>query len=535
MNRGITSQAEARRFLDGTAEYDPMALPDAEIAVRRLRQALRDGELIAIFGDFDVDGITGTAILSDGLRCLGGRVIPYIPDRFREGYGLNTQAIQRLHDLGAGVLVTMDCGTSNVTEIAAARSLGLDVIVVDHHTVPSQRVDAAALINPKRPDSRYPFSELSTGGLAYKLLMALSEACGRSEVADSYLDLAALSTVCDMIPLVEENRAIVRRGLAQLQQSRRPGLVALCRAAGIELGRISTDTISFIIGPRLNAAGRIAHGRTSLDLLLTEDSGEAERLAATLNALNQQRQQQTEAALKLAEDLLAADDATTPLIMIGDAQIPAGIVGLVASRLAEQYYRPAIVYEEGPQQSRGSCRSIPEFDIVAALRSCDELFQKYGGHRQAAGFTAATAHLPAIKQRLREQAAAALTHVELIPVIEVDAAVPLRALRGEEIRWLGRFAPCGIGNPEPVFMSSGVTLLDCRPVGDGGKHLRMKVRDGPIVWPAIAFRQEMGDLAPGSPIDLVYTVTPDRGGGDSLQLQVRDFRPSAVVKQTPIP
>lgn len=525
-NRGVRSALDAERFLNVTATHDPMALPDADIAVSRLRRAIQDSELIAVFGDFDVDGITATAILSEGLRRLGGQVIPYIPDRFKEGYGLSVGAVKFLHDQGARVLVTADCGTSNHGEIAEARALGLDVIVVDHHAVPPQQPEATALLNPKRPESTYPFSDLSSGGLAYKLLLALGETLGRSELADAYLDLAALSTVCDLAPLIDENRTIVQRGLRRLQQGERVGLQALCRAAGVDGSRIDAEAIGFALGPRINAAGRIAHGRIGLELLLTRDPVVAERLAAELNALNQQRQQQTAAAIELAQALLTPEDTASPLIMVGHPEIPAGIVGLVASRLADIYYRPAIVYEEGPYTSRASCRSIPEFNIIAALRSCGDLFTKYGGHHQAAGFTAETALLPVIRERLLERAKAELQNVELVPVIEIDAVVPLQQIRGEEIRWLGRFAPCGVGNPEPVLLSTGVTALECWPVGEGGRHLRLKLRDGPVVWPAIAFDQELSHFEPGSRLDLVYTLSRDRSRPDGLQLQVHDFRPS---------
>ena len=524
-NRGIGSPADAERFFTGTTEHDPLALPDAPVALGRLRQAIHEGERIAVFGDFDVDGITATAILSEGIRQLGGTSIPYIPDRFREGYGLSTGAVRYLHDRGARVLITADCGTSNREEIEVARSLGLDVIVVDHHSVPAQLPEATALVNPKRPGNGYPFADLSTGGLAYKLLQGLSEACGRSNLADAYLDLAALSTVCDMVPLVDENRTIVRRGLARLRRSERPGIQALCRAAGTDIGRIEVVAVGFQIGPRLNAAGRMAHARTSLDLLLTEDPEEAERLAGELDGYNQERRRQTEAAFERAVELLDGEERTAPLIMIGDDTIPAGVVGIVAGRLVEAYYRPAIVYEQGPVSSRGSCRSISEFDIVAALRSCDGLFQKYGGHPQAAGFTADTARLPLIKEKLIERARTELRTTDLSPVVEIDAAFPLRRLRGEEVRWLSQFTPCGIGNPEPTLLSSGVTVLECRPVGDGGKHLRLKLRDGHVTWPAIAFGQSIGNLEPGHHVDVVYTVAQDRDSSDGLQLQVRDFRP----------
>jgi single-stranded-DNA-specific exonuclease len=362
----------------------------------------------------------------------------------------------------------------------------------------------------------------------------------------------ALGTVVDMAPLLGENRELVRRGLAALARTRhggRPGLRALMKVAGVDPGRLDTEALSFALGPRLNAAGRIANARLAYDLLVARDEEEAARLAQRLDELNRERQRQTLGALSLARELWDAEDPGSSLVMVGHPALGSGIVGLVAARLAEEFYRPAVVYELGENSSRASARSIPEFDIVGALRTCAPLLRRFGGHRQAAGFTADNQALPAIKERLLKQAARELAPLDLAPTIEVDAPMPLRALRAAEIQGLGLLAPHGIGNPRPTFLSRGVTVLECQAVGSDGQHLRLKLRDGPMVWPAIAFgmgeglsakggsvpgggdsqqpAREAGRLLePGSRIDVVYAFSADRRGGDNLELEVLDFLPS---------
>ena len=574
-NRGVRTLDEARRLLEGApALSDPFLLPDMERAVQRLRLALGRGEVIAVFSDFDVDGVTAAALLTQGLKALEGRVLVHIPDRFREGYGLNTDAIDRLRAQGADLLLAADCGTSSVAEVEHARALGMDVIILDHHALPEQLPPAQALVNPKlaqrepgvrnwelggageAPSSEFPASSslegLAAVGLAYQLMAALHESLSTDFEADEHLDLVALGTVADMVPLLGENRELVRRGLAALARTSRPGLRALMRVAGIDSRRLDAEAISFALGPRLNAAGRMASARLAYDLLIACEEGEAARLAERLDELNQQRQHETLAALSLAWELWSSEDPQSPLVMLGHPSFSPGIVGLVAARLAEELYRPAVVYELGERTSRASARSIPEFDIVGALRRYAGLFLHFGGHRQAAGFTADNEALPVIKERLLEEAARELAPLDLAPTIEVDAPMPLRALRAAEIRGLGLLAPHGIGNPRPTFLNRNVTVLECQAVGSDGQHLRLKLRDGPAVWPAIAFdigdaltdsrqsgwlgrlpacrtggpdRQASGLPEPGSLIDMVYSLSADRRSPDKLELEVLDFLP----------
>ena len=528
-HRGVRTPAQAAAFTDPTiVEYDPLLLPDIEPALSRLRRAISQSEIIAVYGDFDVDGVTASVILIEGLRGLGGRVISYLPDRFSEGYGVNIPAIDTLHGQGVTLIVTADCGTSSVREIDHAQKLGIDTIVLDHHIIPPLLPDAVAMINPKRPDNRYPEPELASGGLAFKVMAALHDAMGRPWNSARYLDLVALSTVCDVAPLQNENRSLVRQGLAALERTERPGLRALMEVSGLAGACLDTDSIGYVLGPRLNAAGRLAHARLALELLLEDDPQRAMKRALELNTLNQQRQQATAAAMELAQELLTKEDPEAPLIFVGHRDIPSGIVGLVAGRLAEEWYRPAVVYEQGETTSRASCRSIPEFDITGALRTCPELMLRFGGHRAAAGFTAENAKLPALKDALVREAAKGLAGVELAPVIDIDAALDLRHMNGVLIGLLSRLAPFGSANPEPVFLSRDVEVAEVKAIGDEGSHLRLRLRDGHVTWPAIAFGMGERDVQAGRRFDVVYSFCADRGNNGGLELRVKDLAPSVL-------
>ena len=533
-HREVRTPTQAGAFMDGApVDYDPLLLPDIEPALYRLRKAIQQGELIAVYGDFDVDGVTASTILIEGLRNLGGQVLPYIPDRSSEGYGVNIAAIDTLHRQAVKLIVTADCGTNSVPEVAHARKLGVDTIILDHHTTPPELPAAVALVNPKRPGNRYPEPELASGGIAFKVMAALYESLSRPWEEDRYLDLVALSTVCDVAPLQNENRSLVKRGLAALERTERPGLRALMEVSGLNGACLDTDSIGYILGPRLNAAGRLAHARLALDLLLEEDPERAMQRALELSALNAQRQQATAAAMELARELLSKEDPDAPLIFLGHPQIPSGIVGLVAGRLAEEWYRPAIVYEQAETTSRASCRSISEFDITGALRTCPELMIRFGGHRAAAGFTADNDKLPALKEALLREAANGLADVELAPFIDIDAALDLRHMNGALIGLLSRLAPFGCANPEPTFLSRNVEIADTKTIGEDGGHLRLRLRDGRVTWPAIAFGMGERDVRTGQRVDIVYSFCSDRGSNGGLELRVRDMAPAARTANSP--
>ena len=520
--RGVETPSSARAFFAAAA---PMpALPDLEKAVDRLAQACSAGEQVAVFGDYDVDGITSAALLYENLTAMGANVIPYLPHRDSEGYGLNNAAVDSLHALGATLLVTADCGTSSIDEVATARNHGMDVVILDHHTVPPLLPAALAIVNPKRdPNSS---AEPSAGGICYYVLRALRESMNFSENDNAMLELAALSTVCDLAPMAEGNRTLVRKGLRAIATTERPGLRALMKVARVDPAGVDTETFGFALGPRINAAGRMAHARLAFDLLVSTDETEAREIAAELDQLNQQRRQATEDALALADELIV-DETDAPLLMVGHEKLPAGIVGLVASKLVETYYRPSFVYQQGEDESTASARSIPEFDVTDALRSCPpELFVRFGGHRMAAGFTAKNENLPEIKERLIARAEELLAGQDLTPSLEIDAELPLKELRGEEIRWLSRLAPHGIENPVPTFLSRGVLVRGLRSVGKDGDHLKLKLKDGAASWPAIAFRQRGDGIAEGTLVDLVWTLTRDSYIQGGLELNVLDLRPA---------
>ena len=433
--RGVTDADAAQAFLFDAPPPAPDAtqLPDVGPALDRIERAVRRGETIAVFGDFDVDGVTATAILTEALRMVGAKVEPYIPDRFQEGYGLNTAALTHLRrERDATLVITADLGITAIPEVEFAGDLGQDVIIVDHHSVPAETPDACATINPRVPGSPYGFAELSTGGLAYRVAPLILDRFGKRADPSHWLDLATLSTVADVVPLEGENRALVRDGLVAIRETRRPGLRALLDVAGMWEGDIDTDGIAFGLAPRINAAGRLAHARLSLELLTETDPDRARPAAQELDRLNLQRRQMTADAMQRASDALAAQDdhADAPLTFVQDPAIPQGIVGLVAGRLAEERHRPAVVCEEGPELARASCRSIPEFDIAQALRDRGHLFVKHGGHAMAAGFTARTPDLAAIRDSLTELAGERLADVALHPRLRVDGQIPLDRLAG---------------------------------------------------------------------------------------------------------
>lgn len=523
---------EAMHHLGKPGELtDPALMPNLDIAVDRLARACREGESIAILGDFDVDGLTATTILTEALEDLGAHPLPYIPDRFSEGYGPNPTAVRSLHARGASVLVTADCGTSAVAEVDLANELGMDVIVIDHHTVPEALPDALALVNPKLADSQYG-SEPAACGVAYKVAHDLHERLGRAYDPAEHRALVALGTVCDLAPLVGENRDLVRIGLDTLARSRRPGLRALATAAQVELSGADPELCGWTLGPRINAAGRMDHARTALELLLTRSSADAARLAGELEALNRRRRQDTLDALDLADELLTPEQRAAPLVILAGESISRGIVGLVAARLVERFHRPAIAMQlhDAPDGNggssfvaHGSCRSIEAFDITALLRRHGDLFRRFGGHRAAAGFTLDAARLPEARERLVADTATRLTRDDLTPTLDIEADLPLHEVNGNLLRWLQRLGPHGQGNPIPTFLARSVRVESPRAVGQDGTHLQFVLRAGRVTWRAIAFGAAARAVPDGDLADIVYRFRRD-GMRGTLQLEVLDLR-----------
>ncbi len=525
--RSVRTTEEARGYLGSPGELtDARLMPNLDVAVERLARACRNGETVAVFGDFDVDGVTSTTILTEGLRELGAKPLPYIPDRFSEGYGPNVGAVRQLADRGASVLVTADCGTSSVVEVAEANSLGMEVIIIDHHTVPEELPAALALVNPKLADSEYG-SEPAAVGVAYKVVHDLYAQMGQPYDPNPHRALVALGTVCDLAPMVGENRDLVRLGLEAMQQTQRPGLLALAKVASIKLAEANADTFGWVLGPRLNAAGRMSHARVALELMLTKDAGEAARLAQELDDLNRERRETTLQAMADLGEQLSPADLAAPLIVAASSSISSGIVGLAASRLAGDHHRPAIVMQVDEDEARGSCRSIPAFDVTALLRRHADLFRRFGGHRAAAGFSLDAARVPELRERLIADAAERIQPEDLVAAIEVEVELPLGEVDRRMLQWLGLLGPHGIGNPTPVFMARGVEVVQSRAVGADGSHLQLVLREGAISWRGISFGNAEWAVPVGQRADVVYTFKRDDFRGDgALQLEVMDLRPA---------
>ena len=514
---------------------DPYLLAGMDEAVLRVRRAIEEDELIVVYGDFDADGVTATVLLTEALRGLGierRRIRPYIPDRVDEGYGLNLEAIERIKEFGAGLIITVDCGIRSLAEVAYASELGIDTIVTDHHSLGRKLPQASAVINPKREDSRYPEQMLAGVGIAYKLAEALYLAMPDRVQTDlsTFLDLVAVGTVADLAPLSGENRVLVIAGLEVLNQLERPGLSALASISGLRAGAITAESIGFALGPRINAAGRLEHAYSAARLLAANNDISARQLAKELHQLNARRQQLTSELAEMAEAMVDPDDL---ILIASDEGFQSGIVGLVASRLAEKNYRPTIIIEKGAEESRGSCRSIPEFHITEALDETAELLVRHGGHAQAAGFTVRNENLDEFVQRLREIAGRQLSGQELVPSIAVDVEIDLDQIDWALQETLAQLEPTGNGNPPPVFLSRHVEVASHRIVGQSGSHLQLRLSstNGGVahqLLPAIAFRQgAWGQMLPQY-VDIVYTIGVNEWNGRrSLQLVVQDLRPSA--------
>lgn len=524
-NRGITESSQIELFLsaDKRLSADPFLLPDIHPAIARIYQALLSAENIAVYGDFDVDGITGTALLIQGLSSLGANVTPYIPHRLKEGHGLNSSALDELQYQGISLVITVDCGVTGISQVVKANKKGLDIIITDHHTPLDELPPAIAVIDPGRDDSGYPFSGLSGAGVGFKLLQALYHSMCKEEQLDGLLDLVALGTVADMMPMLGENRYLVKQGLALLKNSPRLGIQEMARSARLDTGDLCAEDISWILAPRLNAAGRLENAMTSYSLLMTDQPEEAQELALILEERNTERQRLTNAALAKAREQILTK-GILPLLVVSDTNYQGGILGLIAGKLATEFYRPAIAIRIGDRFSSGSCRSIPEFNIVQAISQCSGLLTHFGGHSQAAGFTLLTENLPFVEKQLHQIASAELSDVDLRPRLNIDAELPLNELSVDTFQTIQLMAPFGQSNPLPTFLSRRVNVADCYTMGNNGDHLRLKIQQGNARWDAVAFGlgHRMSDIQ--SCIDIVYNLEMNKWHGDEkLRLNISDL------------
>ncbi len=534
VNRGIRTAEEAERFLaaDERLLQDPFGLADMGVAVERLIRAVRTGEPVGIYGDADADGLTAALVLAEALGALGAHVVPYIPGR-REG--LTAEGLARLAEGGCRVVITADVGVSAVAEAEFARAAGIDLIITDHHLPPETLPAALAVINPRRADQAYGFGDLAGVGVAYKLAQGLALGLGRELAADGLLELVAIGTVADVMPLTGENRYLVRQGLRALARTGRPGLKALAALGRIDLGTATADTIAFQLAPRLNAASRLGDGILSFRLLSTRDPAEAQALAETLERLNAERQTVlNEVAARVWPEVDAALAAGRNLVFIEVEGCPPGLLGLIASRITDAVRRPAVVVTFDGDEGRGSGRSIPEFDLHAALSRLAGYLTAFGGHRLAAGFNFRRQNLPAIRAGLAELAEAELAGRDLRPVIAVDVEISLADLSPGLYGWLEKLSPFGHGNPEPRFLSRGVEVLRAERMaasgnGEGYRLILGAVRGGRSVrWPAVAFSvPESLGLLYARRWDVVYAVQLNRWRYPPTQeLNIVDLAPA---------
>ena len=526
-NRGLTTQAEAETFLQaGMPAHHTQKLKDTEAAVERIQIALEKAQKIAVYGDYDADGVTATALMLQTLTALGADVQPYIPNRFTEGYGLNNTALKKLKNDGIDLVVTVDCGIRAIEQAQFAKEIGLDLIITDHHTTGSELPDCTALVNPKRPDDPYPEKILAGVGVAYKLSIALIEALNPPNLTpDDLIDLVAIGTVADLVPITGENRALVNQGLRMLKTPRRQGLASLMGVTGVNAAKISAADIGFGLGPRINAAGRIGSAIDALRLLTTTDLFEAGQFAQVLDNRNRERQRITREIQKQAEEVSGGENSDAMLLFAHHPDWNPGVVGLAASRLVEQYYRPAVIGFENEEFTRASCRSIPEFHITEALEECADLMTQYGGHAAAAGFTVPNKNLTELKKRLNALAEEKLSNVDLSPTIDIDAIARFSDLKPSLLKEMGRLEPTGNKNRSAVFASRNVYVTGARPVGKDRSHLKLVLSSDRITFDAIAFRfGHLADEIPGQ-INIAYAFELNEfNGRQNLQLNIKDIQ-----------
>lgn len=512
-NRNVTSGALSQSFLKPPPLSDPFLLPGMHAAVARVTQAVQKGEKIAVYGDFDADGVTACALLYSALARLGAQVVAYLPHRSREGHGLNLDAIASLKAQGVSLIITVDCGITASTEVAAARDMGVETIITDHHVADAETPPAVAMVTTSglAPDS--PLQFLAGAGLSFKLAHALF-LNAHQQFPDDLLGLAAIGTVADLTPLIGENRTLVTEGLQALNRSTAPGILALCASAGVRPGGIDARSMAFSLVPRINAAGRMDSADASFNLLTAKTLEQARPWADELDKLNRQRQQLTAELWVIALASATEQSHTQRLLYVASERFVPGVNGLLASRLVEEFHRPVVVAALGTELAWASARSVPEFNVAAAFQRHASYLVRFGGHAGAAGFTVERAKLPAFLAALRETAEPDLSNLDPTPALRIDAEVGLRFLLGETFEFLERMAPFGAGNPQPIFLTRGASVVDKRRLGNAGQHMMLKLRSEGALWTAMAFAQRGGTeqyaaVPLASRIDIAYTIERD--------------------------
>lgn len=541
--RGLIESESAQRYLSSTLKSDlpsPFLMADMDPAVDRIVRAIQKKESVCVWGDYDVDGTTGAAVLISFLREVGSQPIYHVPHRIDEGYGLNFDGIARLKQQGVTLILTVDCGISNPREVDAARELGLDIVIVDHHQPPEELPPAAAVINPHRKDCSFPDKDLCAAGLAFYLVIGLRAKLrsagwfSRDPDIRRYLDIVTLGTIADMVPLKGVNRVLLRRGLAELSASTRPGVLALKQVANISAGTISAGQVGFQLGPRINAAGRVDYGMKVVELLTTDSSEVALRIAQELDEHNRERRsieaKVLEQALVQAEVLMNGA-ALYSLVLGGEGWHP-GVLGIVASRIVERFYRPTVVVGLNGGAGKGSARSIRGFHMVEGFRRCAAHLEKFGGHEYAGGLSIRTEKLRPFSDAFERVARECLQPSDLSPPLEIDALISFAQIGFPLMRELETLKPFGAGNPEPLFMSERVEVCERRPFASGA---RLRLRQGGRIMGGVAFAVgEDFPAATGTAIDVVYRLCENEWNGSStVELKILDARPAALASSQP--
>ena len=532
-SRGMKTPQQAGKYLDCNCPLpDPFLLTDMDLAAGRVAAAMLRNEKIAVFGDYDVDGITATCLLTDYLRKNGAQVVSYIPGRLEEGYGLNSIALHQLHSEGVRLIITVDCGITAIAEGGLCRELGMDLVITDHHECKDTLPQAVAVVDPHRPDGGYPHKNLSGVGVAFKLACALSG--DQEAVLEEYADMVCLGTVADVIPLQGENRVFVSRGLASLRHTHRPGIAALMKESGCDSENISATSIGYTLAPRINAAGRMGRIDQAIELFLTEDPQKAEAAAKALCEMNRDRQAVESEIYRQAIAMLP-QGSPPEAIVLADESWHQGVVGIVASRIAEEYACPAFLICLDGDHGKASSRSHGGFNLFASLTSLSPLLESYGGHELAAGFTIHRENIPEFRRQICALAAGYFSQDTPRTQLELDCAVPPEILTIPEIDSLNVLEPCGCGCPRPVLMMSNLTIERISMVGSG-RHMRLRLRSGPYGFNAIFFSAtpETASVQAGDMVDVAFVPQVNEFRGErSVQLNVVDIRPSCRADCSP--
>jgi len=529
-SRGIRDGAQAHKYLDCNVPLlDPFLMTDMDLAAGRVGLAMARGERIAVFGDYDVDGITSTCLLTSFLRSHGVDCVSYIPGRLEEGYGLNPIAIHQLHEEGVNLIITVDCGITAVAEAELCRELGIDLVITDHHECKDVLPYAAAVVDPHRPDGGYPHKNLSGVGVAFKLAAALSG--DQEAVLRDYADMVCLGTVADVMPLQGENRVFVSRGLEQLSHTTRPGIAALMAECGCDPKTVSASSIGFMLAPRINAAGRMGQIELALELFLTNDPDRAAEVARQLCDLNRQRQAVESEIYAQAVSMLP-EGQPPEAIVLADESWHQGVVGIVASRIAEEYACPAFLICLDGEHGKASSRSHGGFNLFSSLTTLSGLLESYGGHELAAGFTITRANIPEFRRQICALAAGFYSDDTPRTSLDVDCAISAELLTIHNIESLSALEPCGNSCPKPVLMMKNLIIDRITMVG-GGRHMRLRLRSGRHSVNAIYFsaNPEMASIQPGDVVDIAFTPQINEFRGErTVQMNVLDIRPSCSAE-----